>query len=313
MTSCRLRPILLLVVTSGLAPLFGVPGALAQGGVDGVGPPPIVDDQPIGEAPPPSEIQPITDVVPFWGETLRDRGVDLPLPFGFGVTYTYINQNTEVFDVQIQGRPIGVTIPDSKTSSHTVIFRGDVWVLPVLNVYGLFGYTGGKTEPKIQLPDGTSIGSTVKYSRALYGGGATLAGGYKAFFLTLDANYTTGALQADKGQIGDRDLYSITFTPRAGANFSSGVLGEGAVWIGGMYMDFAQEIRDSVRLADINPRLPILVGQDELNYSVRIKAKNPWNLLLGGTWLLNKRWSLALELGGVFDRFQVTTAAMFRF
>ncbi len=29
MTSCRLRPILLLVVTSGLAPLFGVPGALA--------------------------------------------------------------------------------------------------------------------------------------------------------------------------------------------------------------------------------------------------------------------------------------------
>ena len=113
--------------------------------------------------------------------------------------------------------------------------------------------------------------------------------------------------------IGDRDLYSITFTPRAGANFSTGVLGEGVVWIGGMYMDFAQEIRDSLRLADINPRLPILVGQDELNFSVRIKAKNPWNLLLGGSWQLNKRWSIALELGGVLDRFQVTTAAMFRF
>ena len=85
------------------------------------------------------------------------------------------------------------------------------------------------------------------------------------------------------------------------------------MWIGGMYMDFAQEVRDSVHLADINPRLPILVGQDDITYSVRIKAKDPWNLLLGGNWQLNKRWSLAVELGGVLDRFQATAAAMFRF
>jgi len=152
------------------------------------------------------------------------------------------------------------------------------------------------------IADWTSIGSTVKYNRALYGAGATLAGGYKAFFLTLDANYTTGALQADKGQIGDRDLYSITFTPRAGANFSSGVLGEGAVWIGGMYMDFAQEVRDS------------LSGRNrDVDFSVRIKAKDPWNLLLGGNWQLNKRWSIVAEVGGVLDRFQATGGAMFRF
>ena len=56
----------------------------------------------------------------------------------------------------------------------------------------------------------------------MYGGGATLAGGYKAYFLTLDANYTTGAVQTDNGQIGNHEIYSITFTPRAGAIFSAG-------------------------------------------------------------------------------------------
>jgi len=307
------RPILGCLVCVLVTMLGGVGGALAQGVVDGVSVPPMVEDRPIGKAPPPSEIQPITDVLPLWGTTLRDKGVDLPLPFGLGLTYTYINQNTKVYDVEVEGRPLGVSIPDSKTFSHTLVFRADVWVVPIFDVYGLFGYTGGETKPRIRLPNGSSIGSTVNYSRALYGGGATLAGGYQAFFLTLDANYTSGAIQSDKGQIGSRNLFSITFTPRAGANFSAGVLGEGAVWIGGMYMDFAQEIRDSIHLADRNPALPIIVGQDDIDYTVRIRAKDPWNLLLGGNWQVNKRWSIALELGGVLDRFQATGSAMFRF
>jgi hypothetical protein len=52
---------------------------------------------------------------------------------------------------------------------------------------------------------------------------------------------------------------------------------------------------------------------DTVTYSVRIKAKDPWNVLLGGSWELSERWSIALELGGVLDRFQATGAAMFRF
>lgn len=293
--------------------MFGVASAAAQAGVDGVLPPPIFDEQPIGELPPPSEIQPITNAIPLWGEKLRASGVDLPLPIGLGLTYTYINQNTQVSKVQIQGRPVGVTIADAKTSSNTVVFRADVWLLPLLNVYGLLGYTDGETKPMIRLPNGTSIGDKVTYSRAMYGGGATLAGGYKAYFLTLDANYTTGAIQAAKGQVGDRDLYSISFTPRAGAIFSSGSLGTGSLWVGGMYMDFAQEVRGSASIPGVGARPPNLLGLDDVTYSVQIKAKDPWNLLLGGSWELNKHWSIALELGGVLDRFQGTGAAMFRF
>jgi hypothetical protein len=312
-TSRPWRRALLVALVSGLPLVLGVAGAVAQAVVDGVVPPPILDEEPIGAPPPASEIQPITNVVPLWAEKVRARGIDLPLPFGLGLTYTYIDQKTQVSDVQIQGNPLGVSISDAKTSSNTLVLRADVWLLPVLNVYGLFGYTAGTTKPKIRLPNGNSIGDSVNYSRAMYGGGATLAGGYKAYFVTLDANYTTGAIQAEKGQVGDRDLYSISFTPRAGSIFSSGELGTGSLWIGGMYMDFAQEVRGSFDLAASSPRLPSSTGRDDITYSVRIKAKDPWNLLLGGSWELNKRWSFVLELGGVLDRFQATGSAMFRF
>ena len=283
--------------------ILGVADALAQGGIDGVTPPPMFEEQPIGKAPPPSDIQPITDVVPLWGKTLRDRGTNLPLPFGLSVAYTYVAQNTEVSHVKVKDRTLDLDIPAAKTASHTVVFRSDVWLLPILNVYGMVGYTNGQTEPKLRLRDGTTLGNkTVSYTRAMYGGGATLAAGYRAFFLTLDGNYTTGAVQTDKKQIGNHEIYSITFTPRFGLIFSSGAWGEGSAWVGGMYMDFAQEVRDS-----------LTARGKEVDYSVRIKAKDPWNLLLGGNWQYDKHWSIAAELGGVLDRFQVTTAAMFRF
>ena len=292
---------------------LGVEPSRAQTGAEPFSPPPIYQEQPLGKAPPASQVEPITDVIPFWGQGLRDEGVELPLPIGIGLSYTYMRQHTEVYDVQIQGTPVGVTIPDATTYSHTAVLRADVWILPVLNVYGLFAYTGGNTKPSLSLPNGATVGSSVDYHRASVGGGATLAGGYKAYFLTLDANYTTGAIQADKGQIGDRALYSITFTPRAGTNFSSGSFGEGALWVGGMYMDFAQEVRGNVHLADSNPLFPILVGQDDIAYSVRIKAKDPWNVLVGGNWQIDKRWSLTAEIGGVLDRFHAVGAVMFRF
>jgi len=55
-----------------------------------------------------------------------------------------INQNTVVSDVQVENQTLDLNIPDSKTTSHTVVLRADVWLLTVLNVYGLFGYTNGQ-------------------------------------------------------------------------------------------------------------------------------------------------------------------------
>jgi hypothetical protein len=287
--------------------------ARAQTTGDVTSPPPIYDFKPVGEEPNMPKIEPITTAVPLLGDDARAEGVSLPLPFGVSTTYTYIQQNMVVENLRLNGQPIGLNIEDAKTVSHTAVVRGDLWLFPFLNLYGLIGYTAGETTPRIKLRNGETIGQTVSYDRLAWGVGGTAAGGWKAYFLTLDANYTSGAIQSEKGQIGERALGSITFAPRIGSTFSSGHFGIGALWIGGMFIDTTDQIQDTVDLAAIDPSLPPIVGQRELSYSLNVTPKNPWNLLLGGSWQIDQRWSLTVELGGVLDRFQAIGNVMFRF
>jgi len=180
-------------------------------------------------------------------------------------------------------------------------------------LYGLVGYTGGETKPTIELGNGANLTRTVSYDRLCWGLGATAAAGWQAYFLTLDANYTSGAIESDKGQIGQSALGSIAFSPRLGSTFSSGYFGTGALWIGGMYIDTTEKIRDTFDLGGHGTETPGTAGQRQLSYSLKITPKDPWNLLLGGSWQIDERWSLTAELGGVFDRFQATGNLIFRF
>jgi hypothetical protein len=218
-----------------------------------------------------------------------------------------------VSDVRAEGNPLNLTIRDAKTTTHTGVFRADAWVLPFLNVYGLFGDTAGVTKPAIVFPDGEVVESKVDYNRFSYGAGMTVAGGWKAFFMTLDANWTTGEIQSkENGQVGDKPIQTITFAPRLGMLMSSGRFGSGALWVGGMYLIATSEIHDHLDLSQ-NPRLANLIGKDSLNYSVRVEPKENWNLLIGGNWEINKRWSITAEVGGIQDRFHTIGAVMWRF
>jgi hypothetical protein len=85
------------------------------------------------------EVKPLVDWMPIWGQDAREKGFDLPLPFGVGLTYTYIDQNMVVSDVKIEGKSAGREHRDAKTTTHTGVFRGDMWLFPFLNVYGLSG------------------------------------------------------------------------------------------------------------------------------------------------------------------------------
>jgi len=287
--------------------------ARAQTTGDVTSPPPIFDYEPLGKDPQVEKVEPITTAVPLLGDAAREKGISLPLPFGLSATYTYIEQNMVVKNLRLNGRPLGIDIKDAKTVSHTAVLRGDFWMFPFLNLYGLIGYTAGETTPKIKLSSGETVGQSVSYDRLAWGVGATAAGGWKAYFLTLDTNYTSGAIQSEKGQIGERALGSITFSPRLGSTFSSGHFGTGALWVGSMFLDTTEEIRDTVDLGSLDPNLPVTVGQRELSYRLKVTPKDPWNLLLGGSWQIDQRWSLTAELGGVFDRFQAMGNLMFRF
>jgi hypothetical protein len=282
--------------------------------VSSVAPPTsIYELEPLGKKPVTEEIQPLVDWLPIWGSDAKEKGFDLPLPFGVGLTYTYIHQNMVVSDVNIQGKPLGVTIRDAPTTTHTGVLRADTWLFPFLNLYALVGETAGATKPAIVFSNGQVLESEVDYNRFSYGGGLTVAGGWKAWFLTLDANWTTGPIVSkDNGQVGDKPIQTFTMAPRFGTLLSSGRLGTGSIWVGGMYLLATSEIRDKVDLSQ-NPLLSNLIGQDSLSYSVRVKPKDNWNVLIGGNWQINKRWSLTAEIGGILDRFHAIGAVMWRF
>jgi hypothetical protein len=192
--------------------------------VSSVAPPSTVYDlEPLGKKPEADKTKPLIDWLPIWGKRAQDKGFDLPLPFGLGLTYTYTHQNMVVSDLVVEGRPVaGLTFKDAPTTTHTGVFRADAWVFPFLNIYALVGETSGTTQPVVVFPNGQRVKSDVDYDRFSYGAGLTLAGGYKAFFLTIDANYTTGPIvSTQKGQIGDKPIESFTFTPRLGMLVSS--------------------------------------------------------------------------------------------
>ena len=60
--------------------------------VSSVAPPSsIYDLEPLGKQPDIKETKPLVDWLPIWGRAAQEKGFDLPLPFGVGVTYTYID------------------------------------------------------------------------------------------------------------------------------------------------------------------------------------------------------------------------------
>ena len=132
----------------------------------------------------------------------------------------------------------------------------------------------------------------------------TLAGGYKHFFGSVDANYTYSNIDVVDGKV---RVYTIS--PRLGMLIDSpAITGSLALWVGGMYMRYRQTVTDDINLKEVDPRLPSV----NIDFKLDIKNEHPWNFLFGGQWEITKRVHLMAE-GGVGDRRQVVAGLNFRF
>jgi hypothetical protein len=164
-------------------------------------------------APARSRLFPILgDKVP---EEMKDQ---LPLPFGlsFNFVRTLENLNVSNWDMRINDEVISPdAIKATKLKQETDIesIRLDAWVLPFLNLYGIFGNVEGHISD-IQLgligePVPTSF--KIPFDGIVYGGGVTVAAGYKMVFVTCDVNYTYTEIN-----IWDSATQTLMTTPRAG-------------------------------------------------------------------------------------------------
>ena len=279
------------------------------------------------------QVKPLTGVFPLFGKKMSGSMMSnqISLPFGVGVTGFYYGQRFASDTLRLTSvSPItGDTIytrPDSliqNTYASEIRFsvKPNVWILPFLNVYGIVGYTTGIISPNLKaegiivkfpglgdVPVDTTveIKDDIHFAGPLYGGGVTLATGYRQFFVVVDYNFTV-TYPHDL----DAKLVYNSFMPKIGVRIkpSDKMLVE--VWGGAFYFSNSQTMQGKITVSDFSENLAAIIG-DEAVYYGTINPVHQWNLLLGGVVSLNNHHRLMVEAGFV-HRKQLRLGYEFRF
>lgn len=262
-------------------------------------------------------------VLPIWGDEARARGYDLPEPFGAGYSYMNLRQNIIVDDIKFrftspdwQGMQNAINIEPGRTreKNETHLLKLDTWVLPFMNVYGVYGKTKGTSKTNLNdvtlaLFPGTPAISLAKdipfeldFKGKTYGGGVTFAGGYDQFFGSLDLNYTRTNLD-----ILDGNITAFVVTPRVGYEFifEPLITGQGntkvQVWTGAMYQDITQRFKGDVSKLNMPPELSGMVDgisqYTGIKFDVKQHLAHKWNNTVGARIELTRNFNVLTEFG----------------
>jgi hypothetical protein len=254
------------------------------------------------------------DFLPLFREQAIERGFELPFPMGVGAGFVIIDQSLKVTDLRVGlggSDPTTVGILNSgdvDANSKNANLRLDAWVLPVLNVYGIVGYTWvvsdvvlkAEIDPPSLAPTVVDIPVATRVEGWTYGLGGTLVGGYKQVFGMFDVNHTWTDIPAF-----DNKIKKIVATVRTGWQGDLGPF-TGALWVGTMYLNNKQTIEVTL---PPNTGVPALDGA---RIEIDQNSDHKFNFIFGGVWEVNRRYQLAVE-GGVGERNHFIISAGYRF
>jgi len=285
---------------------------------------------------------------PLLGKKVIEKGFDLPYPYGANIIYFYMNQGIDINNIQLslgdnQLKQIDfIQFGDNETVVNTVNARFDFWLLPFLNLYGLFGKGWSTTtvQPQIVLPDQTiPFESSVSQSGLYYGLGFTFAMGLKQNWISLDMNWTWTDLE-----LLEEPLKARVTGIRYGRTFRLRKQQRLAVWVGAMHQKFTTETYGSIYLKDALPgdvidninNIPNQPGWNELpqwkkdlilefidainnrwdsariNYGLDKGPSSPWNMIIGCNYEHNKHWHFRVEVG-LIQRYSLLLNLNYRF
>ena len=249
--------------------------------------------------------------LPIWGEEAREKGHVLPLPFGVAGSFFYGNRDIDVDSIDIDIRNISLNL-DSLVSAEVEseeknwAMRFDAWILPFLNIYLLAGYTEQHSDVNFDLGR-LNVPLTLKLDLdgTTFGGGTTLVGGYKQYYLALDANYTFTDMEGDL--IGtskfDQTVNAVLFSARLGWRTNIGRT-KLNLWLGGTYWGISQVIDGKVEL-------PIL---GTIDFEVDQSPSNPISMHFGTMIEFTPNFNIILDVGSNFeDMFCLTPSLIYRF
>lgn len=272
---------------------------------------------------------PVTQSIPLFGKKAKKSNRTFPLPFGVGFNSIYYDQSYEARGLRLTSDSTDITARADSLYQNTSAYemkgtiRPNVWLFPFLNVYGIFGYTKGVISPNLVVPyivlenvpifDSLIVDTTfqihddIGYVGPTYGAGATLSLGFRYLFFMVDYNYSiTNPTDLDD------NLHNHFLSPKAGVFLgrSSNKL-MGALWLGAMYISNDQSFSGKIDIAEINENFIPLMGE-EATYHGSISAIQRWNMVVGGSLMINSHHHIMLEVG-FLERKQITFGYDFRF
>ncbi|TDO83086.1 hypothetical protein EV143_102350 [Flavobacterium chryseum] len=201
--------------------------------------------------------------LPIWGEKVAQKGYKLPYSAGISVNYFW--QDSEIvisnLNVGFNNGPMFnldeiVRFDKSSVEAGAITIRPDIWLLPFLNVYGIFGKATPTTKINagIWIPDAdnnwsqiASFNTKANFSATTFGLGLTPTIGIGGGWLALDMNMSWSDVSAL-----DKPAFSYIFGPRLGKTFKLHKPDRNvALWVGGFRVHISGDTKGNINLSDV--------------------------------------------------------------
>lgn len=292
-------------------------------------------------------------IFPAWAKKITKKGIDMPLPAGVMANYYAGSQTMTISDLQV-GFNNNPQVPldfikfgDIKANFQSINTRVDLWVLPFVNLYGIFGETYANTEVNIAEP--FTFSTTAKFKGPTAGAGMSVGGAVRGIFGIGNYNVTWTSLDKISGTIftqnmGFRAGHAIPFRSRPDRNFTLwiGATGvyvnrttEGTIKFSDLTTDASRAELDKIKdmTADwyqtLTPAQKVVTKQiaeklsdkidgldlkdASLTYSLIKRATSNWSMLAGAQFQLNHHWQARVETGFLGGRSSFLGSVNYRF
>ncbi|MGR5062942.1 hypothetical protein [Photobacterium sp. DNB22_13_2] len=260
---------------------------------------------------------------PIWGDEAEKRGYTIPKPYGLSLSYMDMSNPITVNSINLTGHPVldalDVDANHADFKGSNITLRGDVWLFPFLNVYGILGYTQGTSKAKINsvscdhasvpgignkalcrlldaaggdLPDNAMF--ELDMDGGTYGVGTTIAGGVGSWFALVDMNYTYTSISAIDGNI-----KTFVAAPRVGHRWEYDGGRELRVFVGAMYQDVQQYLSGDLKSLGLPSGLDQIIDQlaPDGKFEVSQSSDDKWNGVAGFNYAFNRDWEVLMEAG----------------
>jgi hypothetical protein len=183
---------------------------------------------------------------------------------------------------------LNAIIVDSEIEN--VDLKVDVWLLPFLNIFGIYGRIDGQTTVDLSrtgvlLPPSFQR-LNIAYDGDVYGGGVVLAVGGDRWFASVTGTFSdtslSGAFQSS--------VEATTIQPRLGFRIAEST----EIWIGGYFID-AEESHSgtiNVDLGIFGPGAPI-----PIDFAVNLSQQEDFNFSYGLHTMFSDSWEATVEVG----------------